>query len=150
MRGAERFARCAHEIAFQSFLRRKRDRMQEKIDSIRFPAHFFEEILYFGVVRHVAWKERNLFTESRGQFLHVFFQPLALIVENQPCAGIRPCLRDCPCNRALVRDTEDKTDFSFQNGLGHTRSTITAFVAKQKYPCACSTTANRVMNDIFL
>ena len=91
---------------------------------IGFAAHFFKKILYFGIVGNVAWEQRRFFSKSCRQFLHIFFQPLALVIENQPSAGGRPGLGNCPGDTALIRDTENNSHLSFQHWLRHTRSTI--------------------------
>ena len=69
--------------------------------------------------------ERVAFSlRSCRQFLDVLFQPFALVIENETRARGRPSLRDCPGDTALIRDTEDNSDLSFQQWLRHTRSTI--------------------------
>ena len=100
------------KIAFERFLRRERDRMQQKIDPISLASHFLEKRLDLGIVRNVAWKQRRLFPELADQFLDVLFQPFALIIEDQACPGIRPGFRDRPRDAALVRHAENNTGFA--------------------------------------
>ena len=91
---------------------------------IGFAADFLEKCFDFRVARDVTWKEWRFLSESCRQFLDVLFQPFALVIENETRARGRPGLRDCPGDTALIRDTEDNSNLSFQHWLRHTRSTI--------------------------
>src|ERR1043166_998947 len=121
MRGTERFARRADEIAFQRFFRREGERMEHKIDMIGFAAHFFEKSLDLGVARHVAREKRRVLSELADEFFHIFFQSLALIIENQSRAGGGPGLGNRPGDTALVRHSEDYAGLSCQYLLNHKR-----------------------------
>src|SRR5436853_6382711 len=105
--------------------------MQQEIDPIGFATDFFEKRFDLGIIRDIAREKWRFFSKCSRQFLDVFFQALALVIENQTCTGFRPSLRDRPCNAALVRDTKNNSNLSFQHGLRHKRSTITAISAEQ-------------------
>ena len=126
MRDSKRFAGCAQEIAFERFLRRERNRMEQQIDTISFAADFFEKCFDLGIVGNVTRKKRRFLAERGREFLHVFLQSLALIIENQTRAGVRPCLRDRPRDAALVRHTKYQANFSCQDLLSHRRATYAA------------------------
>src|ERR1700730_2499187 len=121
--------------------------MKQKIDPVGLAADLFEETLYFAVVRNIARKQRRLFAERGGQLLDVFLQPLALIIENQTGAGIRPRLGNSPCDAAFVGDTKNNSNLSFQHTLRHTGSTITGITVAQQQRSAFSAAATR--HDFF-
>ena len=76
--------------------------------------------------------KRRSFAELADQLLDVLFDPLALVIENQPRAGCDPRLRNCPGDTALVRNAKNNSHLSFKDCLSHTSPTITAFAAAQK------------------
>src|SRR5215217_2631754 len=116
---AECFACCTYKIAFQSFSRSERERVKHQIDSVRFATHLLKKCPDLIIAGNVAGKKRGLRSELADEFLHVFFQPFALIIENQPRTSGRPRLRDRPCNAALVRNSEDKANLSRQYLFSH-------------------------------
>ena len=115
VRGPKRLACRTHKIAFERFLGRERDGMQHKIDTVGFAANFFKKRRDFFVAGNIARKQRGLFAKFTHEFLDVFLQPLALIIENQFCASIRPRFRDCPGDAAFVRHAKNDADFTGQD-----------------------------------
>src|SRR5207248_5807414 len=92
---------------------------EQEIHPVGFAPDFFEKGFDLSIVRDVARKQRRFFAERGGQFLHVFLQTLALVIENQTRAGIGPGLGDRPRDAAFVRDTKDNSNLSFQHRLRH-------------------------------
>ena len=82
-------------------------------------ANVFEKCFDLIVARHIAGKQRSLFSELAGQFLDIFLQPFALIIENQARTRRGPSFCDRPGDAAFVRHAEDEADFSCQNFVGH-------------------------------
>ena len=112
VRDPERFARCAHKIAFKRFARSVSKRVKHQINTIGLPPHTFKECFDLIVAGNVAGKQWSFLSKFADQFLHVFFQPFALIIKNQARTSGGPRLGDRPCNAALVRHPKYQADFS--------------------------------------
>ena len=96
--------------------------MQHQIDAIGLAPNVFEKCFNLIVAGDVAGEQRSFFSELSGQFLDIFFQSFALIIENQPRTRRGPSLCDRPGDAALVRYTKNESDFSCQNLVGHKKS----------------------------
>ena len=111
VRDAERFARCAHKVALKRLARSVSQRVKHQIDVISFVSYAFEKSFDLIVAGNVAGKQRSFLPKFADQFLHVFFQPFALIIKNQARTGGGPRLGDRPGDAALVRHPKDQADF---------------------------------------
>ena len=76
-----------------------------------------EKALDLGVGTDVAGKNRRVGAERAGQFLDVFLQPLALVIEDELGARLMPGLRDGPGDAALVGDAENNAGFTGQRKM---------------------------------
>ncbi len=127
MRGPEGFARRAHEVAFERFLRREGNRVQQQIEPVRFASNLAKKICDLFVFRDVTRMKRRPFAEFAHQFFDIFLQSLTLIIEDQFRAGRGPCFGNRPRNAAFVRHPENDTDLACQNLIRHDASPYAPF-----------------------
>jgi hypothetical protein len=119
---------CATEKAWRVVLtnspgerlaRREGDAVEEEVDPVGPFGDLAEKALDLLVGGDVAGENRRLGAEGGGQFLDVFLQPLALVIEDQFGARLMPGLRDGPGDAALVGDAENNTGFTGQRKMTH-------------------------------
>src|SRR5205085_10929532 len=99
-------------------------RVEEQIEPFSLAADLLEKRADLSVARHIAGEERSLLTKLADQFLDVFFQALALIIENQSCARGRPRLRDRPSDASFICDPKDDPSFACENLFSHNAQSL--------------------------
>ena len=131
MRGPKRFARRADEIALERFLRRERDRVEEQIEPLGLAADFFEKGSDLLRLSRRRRDKAACFAELADEFLDVFLQALALIIENQARARRGPSLGDRPGDAAFIRDAEDDAGFACENLFCHNAPTLGGIASRE-------------------
>src|SRR5262249_25901991 len=124
MGSAEGLARGREKSSFERFLWRERNRMEHQIQTRRVPAHLFEKSIDLLVASNIAGIKRSIGTKLAHQVLDVFFQTLALVIENQTGSSAGPGFRNRPGDAPFVRDSEDDAVFTRENFFCHNRSTL--------------------------
>ena len=71
----------ADKVAFQRFLRREGDRVQQQVQFAEFLTDDAEDAGDFVVFGHIARQNQCVRAEGASQLLDIFFQPLALVRE---------------------------------------------------------------------
>ncbi len=132
MRSPKSFARGAEKIAFQRFLRRESDGVKEKIEAIGLALNFFKKGGDLAIARDVAGIKGRISAELADEFLDVFFQAFALVIENQARARRGPRFRDRPGDAAFIGDAEDDTGFPCENLICHNERTLAALGPRER------------------